>query len=81
MVLHPLKRLNCIVISGINFPAYAQDSMILFRVFQSSTDASAFEEFIEELLRHCGRWPEPKSILVMDNASFNRSERLNQICS
>lgn len=62
-------------------PAYAQDGVVLSRVFQGSTDTSVFEDFIEQLLQHCGRWPEPKSVLVMDNASFHHSGRLEQMCS
>jgi transposase len=52
-------------------PAYAQDGVVLSRVFQGSTDASVFEDYIEELLQHCGKWPEPKSVLIMDNAYFH----------
>jgi hypothetical protein len=37
--------------------AYAQDDIVLSRVFQGSTDSSVFEDFIEQLLAHCGRWP------------------------
>ena len=44
-------------------------------------DASFFEDFIEELLQHCGKWPEPKSVLIMDNASFHHSERVEKMCS
>ena len=44
-------------------PAYAQDGIVLARVFQGSTDTAVFEDFIEQLLHHCGRWPEPKSVL------------------
>jgi hypothetical protein len=62
-------------------PAYSQDGIVLTRVFRGSTDALVFEDFIDELLRHCGRWPEPKSVLVMDNASFHHSERLSQMCA
>jgi transposase len=62
-------------------PAYAQDGIVLSRVFQGSTDGFLFEDFLEELLRHCGRWPEPKSVLVMDNASFHHSERIDRMCS
>ena len=40
-----------------------------------------FESFIEQLLQHCGRWPEPKSVLVMDNASFHHSARIDQLCA
>lgn len=62
-------------------PAYAQDGIVLSRVFRGSTDATVFEDFIDQLLRHCGRWPEPKSVLVMDNASFHHSERIAQMCA
>jgi transposase len=62
-------------------PAYAQDGIVLSRVFQGSTDASIFEDFIAQLLKHCGKWHEPKSVLVMDNASFHHSERIEQMCS
>jgi transposase len=49
-------------------------------VFQGSTDAAVFEDFIEQLLPYCNRWPEPKSVLVMDNASFHHIERIEQMC-
>jgi transposase len=61
-------------------PAYAQDGIVHLRIFQGSTDGALFESFIEELLSYCGRWPEPKSVLVMDNASFHRSDRIEQLC-
>lgn len=62
-------------------PAYAQDGIYLSRVFRGSTDAVIFEDFIGQLLQHCGRWPEPKSVLIMDNASFHHSERIKKMCS
>ncbi|KAJ5142504.1 uncharacterized protein N7515_001291 [Penicillium bovifimosum] len=62
-------------------PAYAQDGILMTRVFRGSTDAAVFEDFVAELLCHCGRWPEPKSVLVMDNASFHHSERISQMCA
>lgn len=62
-------------------PAYTQDGIILSRVFRGSTDAAVFEDFIDQLLRHCGRWPEPKSVLVMDNALFYHSARIAQMCA
>lgn len=61
-------------------PVYCQDGVLLSRVFRGSTDAPIFEDFIEQLLHHCGRWPEPKSVLVMDNASFHHSERIKCMC-
>jgi hypothetical protein len=35
-----------------------------------------FKDFIKELLQHHGKYPKPKSVLIMDNASFYRSERI-----
>ncbi|KAF5015863.1 hypothetical protein F66182_12643, partial [Fusarium sp. NRRL 66182] len=51
------------------------------RIFKGSTDAAFFEDFIHELLHHCGKWPEPKSVIVMDNASFHHSENIEAMCS
>jgi len=39
-----------------------------------------FEDFIEQLLPLCGRWPEPKSVLVIDNASIHHTEQIKQMC-
>nr|BAC54731.1 putative transposase [Aspergillus oryzae] len=61
-------------------PAYSQDGIILSRIFRGATDTSVFEDFIEELLLQCGKWPEPRSVIVMDNASFHYSERIDQMC-
>ena len=60
-------------------PAYAQDGIVFSCVFRGSIDATVFEDFIAQLLQHCGIWPEPKSVLVMDNTSFHHSERV-QMC-
>lgn len=62
-------------------PAYAQDGIVLSRVFRSAADGTVFEVFISQLLQHCGRWPEPNSVVVMDNASFHHSERSSQMCT
>ena len=61
-------------------PAYSQDGILLAKVFSGVTDSVVFENFIAELLPLCGRWPEPNSVLVMDNASFHRSPRICQMC-
>jgi transposase len=61
-------------------PAYTQDGVVLSRIFRGLTDAAVFEDFIEQLLQHCGRWPEPKSVLVMDNASFHHTEHIARMC-
>jgi transposase len=61
-------------------PAYSQNGILLSRIFQGTTDSAMFEDFIEQLLHHCGRYPQPNSVLVMDNASSHRSERIEQMC-
>jgi transposase len=61
-------------------PAYTQDGIILACVFQGSTDSTVFEGFIEQLLPLCGKWPEPKSVLVMNNASFYHTKRIEEMC-
>jgi transposase len=53
---------------------------MLSRVFQGSTDSAVFEDFLKQLLPLCGKWLEPKSVLVMDNASFHHTERITQMC-
>lgn len=61
-------------------PAYAQDGILLRQIYQGSTDTDLFEHFIARLLHHCGRFPEPKSVIVMDNASWHHSEKIQQMC-
>ena len=61
-------------------PAYSQDGVVLARVFQGSTDTGVFEAFLEHLLPLCGRWPQPNSVLIMDNASFHHSARITHMC-
>lgn len=59
---------------------YTQDGILLSRLYQGSTDSDVFEDYIQQLDSYCGRWPEPKSVLVMKNESFHYTERLEQMC-
>lgn len=61
-------------------PAYTQNGVIHTQIFQGSTDGEVFEDFVKELLPLCGRWPEPNSVLVMDNASFHQSASIKNLC-
>jgi transposase len=61
-------------------PAYTQSGVIHSRIFQGSTDGEFFEDFVTELLPMCGRWPEPNSVLVMDNASFHQGASIKELC-
>lgn len=53
---------------------------MLRRVYQRSTDSELFEDFIAQLLHHCSRYPEPKSAIIMDNASWHHSEKILRLC-
>lgn len=61
-------------------PAYTQDVIIYSEVFEGSTDGEKFEGFLERLLPYCGKWSEPRSVLIIDNASIHHSERVQQLC-
>lgn len=62
-------------------PAYWQGGIIKRWVYQGSTNTHLFDLYIEQLLQHCGRYPEPKSVLVMDNASWHFSPRMMEMCA
>lgn len=62
-------------------PAYWQGGVIKRWVYKGSTDTHLFDLFIEQLLQHCGRYPEPKSVLVMDNASWHFSTKMMKMCA
>jgi DDE superfamily endonuclease len=61
-------------------PAYAQDGILLSSVFQGLTELTVFENFIRQLLPLCGRWPQPKSVFVMEDVPFHHTERIEQMC-
>ncbi|KAK7211126.1 hypothetical protein V2G26_018304 [Clonostachys chloroleuca] len=52
-------------------PAYTVDGVIYCEVYEDNTDVGVVEGFLERLLLYCGRYPEPQSVLFMDNASFH----------
>jgi transposase len=44
-------------------------------------DKPFFEDFIEQLLCHCGKWPEPETVLLMDNVRFHYSDKVKRMCT
>lgn len=52
-------------------PAYTMDGVIYCEVYEENTDVQVVEGFLERLLPFCGRYPEPRSVIFMDNASFH----------
>ena len=62
-------------------PALTVNGIIYYRVFEGTTNAEIFEDFIQELLNRRERLSQAWCVLVMDNASIHRSLRLRQRCS
>ncbi|KAJ0141514.1 Uncharacterized protein HZ326_15609 [Fusarium oxysporum f. sp. albedinis] len=60
--------------------AYTQRGIKLSRVYRGSTDTETFVDFIKQLLCHCNKWPEPESVLVMDNATIHCSKEIEEMC-
>jgi hypothetical protein len=50
--------------------AYTQKGMKLCRFFTGSMDKPLFENFIEQLLYYCGKWPESEIVLIMTMLDF-----------
>jgi transposase len=61
--------------------AYTQKGLKLSRFFTGSMDKPTFEDFIEQLLCHCGKWPEPETVLIMDNVGFHYSDKVRRMCA
>jgi hypothetical protein len=56
-------------------PAMTMDGYIACNVYKGAVNAELFEAFIsEDLLPKCGRFPGPRSIIVMDNARIHGSD-------
>jgi len=74
---HPAKRSECWSI----LPAYTLDGIIAHHIYQGSYTAKLFNLFIEQfVLPQCTRYPGPRSVLIMDNASIHCSEYLRNLC-
>ena len=62
-------------------PAYCSDGILCYMIYHGSFDAGLFEAFVKyHVLPHCNPFPSPKSVLIMDNASIHKSQRLKDLC-
>lgn len=52
-------------------PAYTVDGVIHCEVYEENKDVHVVEGFLERLLPFWGRYPQPRSVIFMDNASFH----------
>jgi hypothetical protein len=62
-------------------PAYTIDGYLEPLVFQGSITAEIFEDWMEtRILPKCNPWPGKNSIIIMDNCSIHRSQRVLDMC-
>ncbi|OAA47532.1 Homeodomain-like protein [Cordyceps fumosorosea ARSEF 2679] len=52
-------------------PAYSLDGVLYCEVYDGHTDLDFFEGYLLRLLPYLGRYPGPRSVIFMDNASFH----------
>jgi transposase len=56
------------------------DGILFCDIQPGAYTAEAFDHFIEALLTKMNPFPQPNSVLVMDNATIHKSNRLVQMC-
>jgi DDE superfamily endonuclease len=72
-----LNRQYLIVIIRYSMlPALAIDGILHLSVVEGSHNGETFENFVDGLLDKMNPYPNPKSVLVMDNASIHKSDEL-----
>ena len=54
--------------------------LYISKCIKGSTNTKIFKNFIKELLPYYGRWPAWESILIIDNALFYHSDKIQQMC-
>ncbi|KAI1685795.1 DDE-3 multi-domain protein [Pyrenophora tritici-repentis] len=62
-------------------PAMTIDGYISYKIFQGAITSEILEDFLEfQVLPFCNPHPGPASVIVLDNASIHRSERVRVLC-
>ena len=62
-------------------PALSCNGIIFSDVREGTYDGPAFVQYIEQLLPHMNPWPEPLSVLVMDNCSIHHLDDIAPLCA
>jgi transposase len=65
-------------------PAYTIDGYIAVATFEGTGTADIFEDFIiDDVLPLCSSYPDPRSVLILDNASIHHAniDRIERACT
>lgn len=55
------------------------DGILFLDIQECAYNAVLFDNFIEGLLNNMNPFPQPNSVIVMDNASIHKSERIREM--
>ncbi|KIJ56998.1 hypothetical protein M422DRAFT_148947, partial [Sphaerobolus stellatus SS14] len=61
-------------------PALSMEGIMYLHVARGSFDGNSFLEFLTGLLKVMNPYPEPKSVLVMDNCTIHHVEGVEELC-
>jgi hypothetical protein len=61
-------------------PAMSLDGILFCNIQVGAYTADAFNHFAQAFLTRMNPFPQPNSVLVMDNASIHKSNQLVQLC-
>lgn len=62
-------------------PAMTVDGYLSFTIFQGAITAEILMDFLEhQVLPYCNPYPESNSVIILDNASIHRADRVRQLC-
>jgi hypothetical protein len=61
-------------------PALCSDGIIFADVREGAYDGPSFINYISRLLEHMNPWPQPRSVLIMDNCAIHHVEDVASLC-
>jgi transposase len=62
-------------------PAMCLDGYLAYDIYQGGYTSEMFERFLQyDVLPQCNPYPQPRSIIIMDNASIHRGWRVQELC-
>src|SRR5258708_10119268 len=67
------------LVTGTLLPALTMEGVIWLKIVKGSFDAAHFTDFINSLLTQMNDFPQPHSIVVMDNCHIHKGEHIKSM--